>query len=393
MSSTRPSLAIICNSVPPYRVHVHQRIARELPWLKLWTVCTHEGQDARWKYNPPAEIGPIDFGQPGDGSRHGLNLASFRKGGDIINWLRREQINAVLVLGYNDPGRLRIIQWCRRNGVPCFVWGDSNIKGDFASGVRLWVKKRLVGWVVDHVNGVFPCGSLGAAFFQRYGARPEQIYYFPNEPDYQQIWSLGEQQIAEVLAKHGLDPKRRRIVFSGRLIPDKGPDELVQAFVRFASERPDWDLLIVGDGPLRVAMEAAVPTDLRHRVQWTGFIDNQAEISALYRGSDVLALPSWYEPWALVLNEAVAAGMAIACSDVVGAAPELVRDGVNGFLFPPRDPQALQAALLKVTDNSRIDALKAASAGVLEDWRRRADPIAGLREALRQAGISAHQIA
>ena len=106
-------------------------------------------------------------------------------------------------------------------------------------------------------------------------------------------------------------------------------------------------------------------------------------VSAICRASDVLCLPSDYEPWALVINEAVAAGQAIVASEVVGAAAELVRDGVNGRVFPPSDLKSLVAALLDVTAPDRINSMRANSATILADWRARGDPIDGLRSALK----------
>ena len=146
-------------------------------------------------------------------------------------------------------------------------------------------------------------------------------------------------------------------------------------------------MLVIGDGPLRDSLRARVPAGLKNRVTWTGFLDEQQTVGALYRASDVLVLPSDQEPWALVINEAAAAGLAIVSSNVVGAAAELVRDGVNGRLFPPGDLKALTDALLDVTDASRIAALKAASAGILADWRRRGDPVLGLRQAMTCSGL------
>jgi glycosyltransferase involved in cell wall biosynthesis len=187
--------------------------------------------------------------------------------------------------------------------------------------------------------------------------------------------------------RFGLAAGRRRIVYSGRLADVKRVDLLVDAFATVAGDRPDWDLLVVGDGPLREALAGRIPPALRGRVTWTGFLDDQETISALYKSCDVLVLPSEYEPWAVVINEAAAAGLAIVASDVVGAAAELVRDGVNGRTFPAGDGAALTAALRDVTAPDvtapdRADAMKAASAAVLADWRRRGDPVEGLRAAL-----------
>lgn len=383
----RPGVAIVCNSLPPYRIHFHSRIVREMPEIQLWTVCTQEGVDDRWQLSAPPEINPVFFGQPGVPNRHGINLASFRKGGQVIRWLRQNDIRAVVLLGYNDLCRIRIIRWCRRNRVPCFVFGDSNIRGDLATGLRAIIKRFYVGWVVRNTAGQLPCGTLGKAYFEKYGASFDRIYFMPYEPDYDRIHTIGQEDVDKVLLQHGLDKNRRRIVFSGRLVEAKRPDLLIRAFAAIAGQRPDWDLVFAGNGPLRSALEALIPPELTSRVFWAGFLSDQSALSALYRGCDLLTLPSNYEPWALVINEAAAVGLAIISSDVVGAAAELVREGINGMLFPSGNLEMLVRCMMEATDAQRIDALKSGSTLVLADWRRRADPVAGLRRALTVAGV------
>jgi glycosyltransferase involved in cell wall biosynthesis len=213
------------------------------------------------------------------------------------------------------------------------------------------------------------------------------VFYYPYEPDYDQIRRLPPDAVEAVARRFGLAPERRRIVYSGRLAAEKRVDLLIAAFVALAADRPDWDLLVIGDGPLRAALAAGVPENLAPRVTWAGFVDDQETVGAMYRACHVLVLPSDYEPWALVVNEAVAAGLAVVCSNVVGAAAELVVDGVNGRLFPPGDLVALTAGLRDVTTPATLDAMRAAAYGVLADWRRRGDPINGLRSALALSGI------
>lgn len=389
-SGARPGLAIVSNGLTPYRLHLHRRIAREIPALKLWSLLTHQEGASAWALEPPAEIGPVAFHAPGETSALQGNprraRAEWAKGGRIIDWIKAHDVRAVVLLGYNDPGRLRVIRWCAANGVPCFLFGDSNIRGDNTTGLRAVAKRAVVGWVVRRCAGVMPCGTLGRDYFVKYGADPARVFFFPYEPDYDLIRSLPAEAIDRARARFQLDPNRRRLVYSGRLVPVKRVDLLIDAFAAIADRRPEWDLLIVGDGPLRAELEAHVPAALRDRITWTGFLGEQSEVSALYRLCDVLVLPSDYEPWALVVNEATAAGLAVVASDSVGAAAELVREGVNGRTFRRGDLPSLTDALLDVTDPATIDARRAASAGVLEDWRRRADPVRGLRDALASCG-------
>jgi glycosyltransferase involved in cell wall biosynthesis len=167
----------------------------------------------------------------------------------------------------------------------------------------------------------------------------------------------------------------------------KRADLLIDAFNAIAERRPDWDLLIIGDGTLRDELQARVRGGLADRVIWAGYMSKAAEIAAVMRCSDVLVLPSEQEPWGVVVNEAAAAGLALVCSDVVGAAAELLRDGVNGRSFPVCDLEALKTALLDVTDADHIARYRSQSPTVLHEWQIRGDPIAGLVQALRAVKV------
>jgi glycosyltransferase involved in cell wall biosynthesis len=385
-----PDIAVITSVQTPYRLHLHERIAREMPEVRLWSLYTHDQADQPWELGQSESIRPVRFarGEGVVGSSHPRHtFREWRKAGRVIGWLMQHNIKAVLACGYNDAGRLRIIRWCRRAGIPCFLVADSNSRSDHASGLKFIAKRLVVRLVVRSVTGIMPCGTLGAEFFRRYGARSDRMFFVPYEPDYEMIRRLPGGAIEREVSRFGLAPQRRRLVFCGRLAEVKRVDLAIDAFCRISGERPDWDLVIIGDGPLRDRLGARVPAVLTGRVIWTGFIGEQERISAIYRACHAMVLPSDFEPWAVVINEAGAAGLAIVASDVVGAAAELVRDGVNGRIFRVGDLSHLTECLLEVTDSSRIESLRAASPGVLEDWRRWADPVDGIRRALAMVGV------
>lgn len=381
LAKIRPTLAVICNSLPPYRVHVQQRIAREID-VNLYSLVTHEGTDRRWKFSPPAEIHPVSFGLDRAGCGHRFNREAYRKGGEVIEWLTANQVDAVVIFGYADATRIRVIRWCRREGVACFVWGDSNILGDLSTGPKAIVKRLFVSTVLRWCTGALACGARGVAYFEKYGVPRERIFLFPNEPDYELIRNVPDTVVRQTREKYQLVPNRKRLVYSGRLTRVKRVDLLIDAFAGIAKQRPDWDLIIAGDGELKNSLQSQVPPELDKRIIWTGFLDDQATLSALYQLSDVLVLPSDFEPWALVINEAAAAELAIVSSSVVGAVPELVHDGVNGRLFEPGDLEGLQQALLDSTEVRNLERFKSGSRQILENWRRTSDPIAGLRQAM-----------
>jgi len=386
----RADIAIVSNAHAPYRLHLHRRIVREIPQIRLWSLYTHETSNAPWTFGEADDIGAVMFGKGESSDLQSdpkRSLREWRRGGKIIEWIKERNVRFVLMNGYNDAGRVRIIRFCREAKTPCWLWGDSNILGDRAAGLKGRIKKAVVGRIVGWCDGIFSCGRLGREYFLKYGADPNRLFYFPVEPDYDLIQRLDFDRIEQVRRRFDLANGRRRIVFSGRLASVKRLDLLLDAFAAIADQRPLWDLLIIGDGPLRQSLQSRLPMQLAGRVRWTGFLDDQTGVSALYRLCDVLALPSDYEPWALVVNEAAAAGLAIVASDVVGAAAELVHDGVNGRLFAVGDLPALTQCLLDVTDPAKIDAMKAASAAVLADWRNNGDPVRGLKQALTLCGV------
>lgn len=389
MKGSPPRIAIISNSQTPYRMHVHQRIVRELNEVELWSVFTHEASNSPWSIQPPPELRPVYWGQ-GEKSEAQSHLANqgneWRKGRSVMRWIVETGVRFVVLEGYNDLGRLRILWGCRRSGIPCFVFGDSNILADKPAGLKAAVKRPFLNMVVRCATGVFYCGKLGRDYFRRYGAEEQRMFSFPYEPEYSIFESVPERALEEVRQRYGLKPGRHYLIYSGRFVPVKRVDLLLQAFGEIAAQRPEWDLLLIGDGSLRQALLEALPEDLRDRIVCTGFISDSEAIAALYHVGDVLILPSDYEPWGVVVTEAAMASLALICSSVTGAGVELVREGVNGRLFTAGDAGALRDAMLDVTRPETIQTMKAASRTVLQEWRRASDPVDGLRASLRFAG-------
>jgi glycosyltransferase involved in cell wall biosynthesis len=390
--SRKPRLAIVANGPSPYRVHQHERIAREMAGeVELWSLFFYEHNWQPWTRPLPPEIRPVVFG-PGEAIQEkndrGGWLRQWGKAGRVIDWLKVHEIDAVITTGYNDPGLMRLIRWCHSHGLPNFMFGDANLHGDRARGLKKALKKQYVGWVVRRLTGLMPCGLYGRQFFEAYGGADKPWFYMPHEPDYAKIFRVTPDQRAAAMAKFGIRPDRRYFIYSGRLVGVKRVDTLIDAFAKLAEQRPDWDLLIVGGGSLEAELRARVPQHLASRVVWTGFIDDADELARLYTCGHVFILPSSYEPWAVVVCEATAAGMPVVASRVVGAAGELCREGTNGRLFKPGDVAELAEALLDVTESSeRLAQLSAGSLQVLDDWRRRGDPVQGVRLALAHVGL------
>ncbi len=386
----RPVVAIISNSQTPYRVAIHRRFVNEIPQVRFVSVYTHDKADQPWESALAEETNPVSFGD-GQAVDHGATPASvlgdFARSSRIIAWMQRNEVAATVIAGYNDIGRIRLFHWCKQHEIPAFLIADSNIYGDMARGFKRVLKQAVVKKIISLSSAIMPFGSAGSRFYYSYGAQPSKIILCPFEPDYALIESVTPEEIAAAETKFKLAPGRQRMVFCGRFQNVKRPDLAIKAFVQVAADLPNADLLMIGDGPRRKQCEAMVPAHLAERVKFLGFIGNQRELSAVYRGADALVMCSSYEPWALVVNEAVCAGLAMISSNVVGASCELVWDGQNGRMFPSGDVDALASAMREVFQPENLERMKAASHRVLASWRARADPVVGMRTALARAGV------
>jgi glycosyltransferase involved in cell wall biosynthesis len=305
----------------------------------------------------------------------------------VVRYLDEKRITVVILNGFSTWTFLRVLAACRRRDVPVFLRGDSNIRGDHSRGwLRHFLKRMIIGWAIRQSSGVMPMGEFGQMYFEKYGAVPESCFWVPYEPDYAHFESVDPARVTAFCRERRLAPGRKRILFSGRLVPVKRVDMAIDGFEQIADARPDWDLLIAGDGPLGERLRERLGGRLNHRIHWLGMC-TPSEIRSAYAASDVLVLPSEFEPWGLVVNEGMAAGLPVIASDTVGAAHELIRDGQSGRVFKTGNLDLLVESLLEVTDPHHLGRYEEAVSISLAEWRHRADPIDGIRAALRSIAL------
>jgi glycosyltransferase involved in cell wall biosynthesis len=142
------------------------------------------------------------------------------------------------------------------------------------------------------------------------------------------------------------DQSAKVVVAAGRLAPEKGYDRLISAFAKAATEHPDWVLKIFGTGSLRDRLLAqADALGVADRVQLPGLADDiEAELVA----ASVFALSSIHEGLPMALAEGMACGLACVAFDCAPGVREIVTDGVDGVVVPPRNVDALAAALARL---------------------------------------------
>jgi glycosyltransferase involved in cell wall biosynthesis len=169
--------------------------------------------------------------------------------------------------------------------------------------------------------------------------------------------------------KFGLPPDRPVVLFASKLIARKHPDDVVRAVARLRDEGVTASLLFVGSGEMEPALRSiVVEYNLSGLVSFGGFV-NQAESPRVYALSDVFVLPAEDEPWGLIVNEVMCAGVPVIVAADVGCVPDLVQDGRNGLLVRAGDVTALAAALRRLlTDDRQRMAMGQKGLEMIRDW-------------------------
>jgi glycosyltransferase involved in cell wall biosynthesis len=268
---------------------------------------------------------------------------------------------AILLFGYNYATHLKLIAWARLKKIPLLFRGDSHLLG--RPGPR-FLKRMLLTWLYRQFAAITYVGQANRDYFRHLGVADKKLFFAPHAVNAAHFDPALPQHRTVSLALRvelGLAAHTHVVLFAGKLIPQKQPLALLEAFL--ALRPPDTALVFVGDGPEKPAMLArAAAAEADIDLHFLPFA-NQSEMPARYLLADLLVLPSrgGYETWGLAINEAMHLGVPCLVSDETGCQRDLVTDGETGWVFPASDPAQLREKLSTAltalaTDAARIRA-------------------------------------
>jgi glycosyltransferase involved in cell wall biosynthesis len=217
-------------------------------------------------------------------------------------------------------------------------------------GLRVAEHQKRWHLIVDRLTAPLAIGSVcvsrGVLRFSREvaGLSLDRLTVIPNGIDPQPF----DAAVAVPRAAIGIPNDVHLALYVGRLDPQKGLPDLLEAAERVTVQRPDWHLAIAGDGPDRpwLLEQLGKHPRLREKAHWLGQRD---DVPDLLKTADVLVLASLWEGMPNVVLEAMAARLPVIGTAVEGT-EDLVVPGQTGWLVPPRDPEALTRALIEAVD-------------------------------------------
>lgn len=273
--------------------------------------------------------------------------------------------DAVLVYGWNYRSHLRAMRHFRGKAKVMFR-GDSTLL-DESGGIKGMLKKKILKWVYKPVDIALYVGAHNKRYFLEYGLKEHQLIFAPHSIDNQRFITETQAHIdyrEQLLETLRIPPHAKKILFTGKLQSKKNPALLIQAVMQMND--PDVHLVMVGDGEQEQLLKNI---SARHEnIHFLPF-QNQSMMPAVYRLGDIFCLPSQGpgETWGLALNEAMACGKAVLASDKTGGAIDLIKNGVNGYIFESNNLQDLVNKLMTMISGDYA-AMGRRSQQMIEAW-------------------------
>lgn len=214
-----------------------------------------------------------------------------------------------------------------------------------------YFRTYILKWMYSKCSILLYTGKRSYQHFKRIGCPEEKMIFSPYSVDNSSFQSDERYRFQLRYSKRkelGISEKDIVILFSGKLSQKKNPLLILYAVKNMPRYlREQFFIVFLGDGQLKEGIRRFARVTPQVRIHITGF-KNQTELSPYYHMADLLVLPSLYpERWGLVVNEALMHGLPCIVSDNVGCAPDLVENGVTGYIFDSNSIDSLMCAILK----------------------------------------------
>lgn len=287
----------------------------------------------------------------------------------VTSALNDWQPDAVAIPGYYESCARIALGWCRKHRRVAVLMSES--KND--DNERYYFVELFKRWLVHLFDAALVGGQAQAAYAARLGLDPDTIFLGYDAVDNGYFSREAEKARAqETTWRQAVGIARPFVAASCRFIARKNIPVLVEAYAQYrATVGPEraWDLALLGSGEDESRIRhTASRLGVSAAVHMPGFrqID---ELPAWYGIASLFIHPALQEQWGLVVNEAMASGTPVAVSRTAGAA-ELVRDGIDGWLFDPRDPRELANILVTAhqAGPERLREMGAAAVERMRDW-------------------------
>lgn len=228
------------------------------------------------------------------------------------------------------------------------------------------VLNKFTQIVVKNSDAVFAMGTNAYNSCINLGIRKDKVFMHPQcAVDYSKL------PTSNIKFKYNLE-NRKVILFLGRIVKLKGLDYLIESFSLLEKNENKVSLMIAGDGPDRIKYEELAKKLGIKSILFVGRVSKK-DIASYYNACDIFVLPSIfhkqsYDPWGLVINEAMAFGKPIIATNAVGASTDMIKDGYNGYIAKEKNVGELFESMKKIlSDEEKMRVMGETSRKIFEE--------------------------
>jgi glycosyltransferase involved in cell wall biosynthesis len=307
---------------------------------------------------------------------------------EVWGEVRRGNFDALWVNGHVATANFVGMGAARSLGIPVFMRCETHL-GLPTSAAKTALRRPVLSRLYRQCDGCLAIGTANRDFYRAMGVPDSKISLVPYAIDNARFIRdarIEPEERAAIRRKYNISENRPAVLYVSKLQQRKFPGDLVYAGQRLASDGLEFDLVIAGSGEMLSVLEEMAAQGGPPHIVFPGFI-NQSEMPKLLGACDVFVLPATAEPWGIIVNEAMCAGLPIVLSNEIGCVPDLLREGENGFSFKSRDIDALARALRHLLlDQDLRRSMSRRSLEIIRDWGYERC-LAGVLEAVEKVGL------
>jgi glycosyltransferase involved in cell wall biosynthesis len=251
----------------------------------------------------------------------------------------------IIVAGYGFAAMKIFLHSLTHKSMRYIIWsGSIEFPGRYDSSLRKIFRRRLI----RRAAGFIAYGSKAKEYLIGMGASSEKVSIGINTVD----TSFFKEETNRIRSSYtnGI----QRLLFIGYLVPRKNVGRLIEIIETLAKTRSDFDLHILGDGSDRIKLEGMVKEkNLSSRIIFHGFVQKK-ELPQHFASGKIFLFQTDFDIWGLVLNEAMAAGIATLSSVNAGATFDLITEGKTGFATDYTDPKSVLEKINFLLDNPEM---------------------------------------
>ncbi len=296
------------------------------------------------------------------GSHHYKGIINPTLNKEIEEW----GADAILIYGWNFNSHLKCLQFFKGK-IPIYFRGDSNLVSSGKKFIKDILRKVFLKWIYKKIDFAFYVGQANKKYFLEYGIKNESLFFAPHAIDNNRFTIASDTNYRN---QFKIANDSVLFLYAGKFEDKKNPFLLMDAFCSFNNIKSH--LLLVGNGYLEKNIKLKVellPNEMKNRIHFLDF-QNQSLMPDIYKCCDVFILPSKgpSETWGLSVNEAMAAGKAVIVSDKCGCYYDLVKEGINGYVFKSNELDSLVSAMNKFKNREIAFKMGLQSKEIISDW-------------------------